>query len=63
MSPMGLGPGNDCAGEDQQELKAIDPASHQRGRLKSTNLQLSDNNKDLVVSTRWVLYSKTRLAD
>jgi hypothetical protein len=31
----------------------------QRGRPKSTNPQLLDNNKDLVVSPRWVLYSKT----
>jgi hypothetical protein len=30
-----------------------------RQRLTSTNPQLSDSNKNLVVSPRWVLYSKT----
>jgi hypothetical protein len=58
-SPMGLEPENDCDGEGQQELLTTDPASRQRGRPKTTNPQLSDNNKDLVVSPKWVLYSKT----
>jgi hypothetical protein len=58
-SPKGLGPDNDCAGEDQQQLQTTDPSSRQRERPTSTNPQLSDNNKDLVVSPRWVLYSKT----
>jgi hypothetical protein len=58
MSPTGLGPENDCAGEDQQQLKITDPSSRQRGRPKSTNPQLSDNNQDLNVSPKWVLYSK-----
>jgi hypothetical protein len=58
-SPMGLGPENDCAGEGQQELLTTDPASRQRGRPKSTNPQLSASNKNLAVSPRWVLYSKT----
>jgi hypothetical protein len=40
-------------------LQTTDPSSRQRGRPKSTNPQLSDNNKDLVVSPRRVLYSKT----
>jgi hypothetical protein len=31
MSPVGLGPENDCAGEDQQQLETTDPSSHQRG--------------------------------
>jgi hypothetical protein len=31
----------------------------QRERPTPTNLKLSDNNKDLVVRPRWVLYSKT----
>jgi hypothetical protein len=58
-SPMGLGPKNDCAGEGQQELQTTDPSSRQRGCSKSTNPQLSESNKDLVVSPKWVLYSKT----
>jgi hypothetical protein len=58
-SPMEVGPENDCAGEAQQELQTTDPVSRQRGRPKPTNPQLSDKNKDLVVSPRWVLYSKT----
>jgi hypothetical protein len=59
MSPEGLGPENDCAGEDQQQLETADPSSRQRERPTSTNPQLSDSNKDVVVSPRWVLYSKT----
>jgi hypothetical protein len=31
----------------------------QRQCPTSANLQLSDSNKDLVLSRRWVLYSKT----
>jgi hypothetical protein len=58
-NPVRLGPENDCAGEDQQELLMTDLASRQRGRPKSTNPQLSDNNKDLVVIPKRVLYSKT----
>jgi hypothetical protein len=51
--PTGLGPENDCAGEGQYQLQTADPSSHQRGRPKLTNQQLSDNNQDLVVSPRW----------
>jgi hypothetical protein len=36
-----------------------DPSSRQRERPTSTNLQLSDSNKDLILSPRWALYSKT----
>jgi hypothetical protein len=36
-----------------------DPSSRQSGRPTSTNPQLPDSNKDLVVSPRWVFYSKT----
>jgi hypothetical protein len=57
--PTGLGPENDCAGEGQLQLQTTDPSSRQRGRPKSTNLQLSDNNKDLVVIPRRVLHSET----
>jgi hypothetical protein len=55
----GLGPENDCSGEGQQRLKTTDPSSYQIGRPKSTNPQLSDNNKDLVVRPRRVIYSRT----
>jgi hypothetical protein len=58
-SPTELGQENDCAGEDQLQLQTADPSYGQKGRPKPTNPQLSDNNKDLVVSSRWVLYSKT----
>jgi hypothetical protein len=59
VSPMGFGPENDCAGEGQQHIQKIDPSSRQRERPTSTNTKLSDSNKNLVVSPRWVLYSKT----
>jgi hypothetical protein len=36
-----------------------DPSSRQRERPTSRNRQLPDGNKDLVLSPRWVLYSKT----
>jgi hypothetical protein len=39
--------------------QTTDPSSRQRERPTSASLQLSDSNKDLVVSPRWVLYSKT----
>jgi hypothetical protein len=57
--PTGLGPKNDRAGEDPQKLQTTDPFSRQRERPTSTNPQLSDSNKNQVVSPRWVLYSKT----
>jgi hypothetical protein len=57
-SPTGLGPESDCAGERQQQLQTTDPSSRQRERLTSTNPQQFDSNKNLVVSPRWVLYSK-----
>jgi hypothetical protein len=56
-SPTGLGPENDCSGEGQQQIETTDPPSRQRPTL--TNLQISNSNKNLVVSLRWVLYSKT----
>jgi hypothetical protein len=49
----------DCADEDQQQLYTTDPSSRQKERPTSINLQLSDSNKNLVVSPRCVLYSKT----
>jgi hypothetical protein len=48
----------ECADEDQQQLQPTDLSSRQRERPTSTTLQLSDSNKNLVVSPRWVLYSK-----
>jgi hypothetical protein len=58
-SPKGLGPEKDCAGKDQKHIQKTDPTSRQRGRPTRTRPQLSDSNKNLVVSPRWVLYSKT----
>jgi hypothetical protein len=58
-SPKALGPENDCAGEGQQELQTIDPSFRLRGGRTSTNPQLSDGNKNMVISPRWVLYSKS----
>jgi hypothetical protein len=54
-SSMGLGPENDCSGEDQQELYKSDPSSRQRERSTSSQLQQSNSNKNLIVSPRWVL--------
>jgi hypothetical protein len=31
MTPAGIGPQNDCAGEDQQQLQTTDQSSRQRG--------------------------------
>jgi hypothetical protein len=57
--PKGLGPKKDYAGKGQQHIQKTDPPSRQRERLTSTSLQLSESNKDLVLSPRWVLCSKT----
>jgi hypothetical protein len=57
-SPKGLEPENECAGDGQQQLQTTDPSSRQRERPTSTKPQLSEINQDLVVSPRWVLYSK-----
>jgi hypothetical protein len=57
-SPTGLGPKNDCAGEGRQQFKTADPSSRQRERTTSTNPQLTDSNKNVVLNPRWVLYSK-----
>jgi hypothetical protein len=58
-SPNGLEPENDCAGEALQQLQTTDPSSRQKERPKSTNPQLLESNKNLVVNPRWVLYSNT----
>jgi hypothetical protein len=59
MSPMGLKSEKGCAGNARQKLKTADTASSQRGRLTSTNPQLSKNNqrekgKNLVACPKWV---------
>jgi hypothetical protein len=55
MNPAGLGSENDCAGEGQQQLHTTDPSSGHRGRPTSTNPQLSDSNKNLVLGPKWDL--------
>jgi hypothetical protein len=57
-SLTGLGPENDYADEGQRQLLTTDPTSRQGERPTSTNPQLSSSNKNVVVSPRWVLYSK-----
>jgi hypothetical protein len=45
MSPAGLGPENDCAGEDQQQLLTTDPSSRQKGcyiRTITASVQLEN---------------------
>jgi hypothetical protein len=59
VCPAGFGPKNDCASDDQQQLLMADPFSHQRECPTSTNPQLSDSNKNLIMSPRWVLDTKT----
>jgi hypothetical protein len=49
MSPAGLGPGNDCAGEDQQLLQTTDSSSRQRGcytRTITASVQLENKITD-----------------
>jgi hypothetical protein len=41
ISPVGLGPENDSAGDGHQRLETTHWSSHQRGRPTSTNPQLS----------------------
>jgi hypothetical protein len=40
MSPAGLGPEKDSAGEAQQQLYTIDPSSRQRDMIKQSWLKL-----------------------
>jgi hypothetical protein len=43
MSPAGLGPENECAGEGQKQMQTTDPFSRQRGcyiRTMTANIQL-----------------------
>jgi hypothetical protein len=57
--PKGLGPEKDCAGNGQQHIQKTDPTSRQRGRPTRTDRNYHTGNKDLVVSPKWVLCSKT----
>jgi hypothetical protein len=46
MSPAGLEPENDCAGEGQQHLLMTDPSSHQRGcYIRTINASVELQNK------------------
>jgi hypothetical protein len=47
MSPVGLRPEKDCAGDARQKLKSTDPTSRQRGRPTSTNQKLSKKKKTI----------------
>jgi hypothetical protein len=56
VSPVGLGPENDCADEAQQQLETTDPFSRQRGcyiRTMTSSVQLK--KKYLVVSLKVLL--------
>jgi hypothetical protein len=49
MSPAGLGPENDCASYDQQQLQTTDPSSRQRGcyiRTITASVQLENKITD-----------------
>jgi hypothetical protein len=52
---MGVGPENVYTGKGQEQLQTTDPSSRQKGCPTSTNLQLSDRNKNLVLSPKRVL--------
>jgi hypothetical protein len=41
------------------DSQMTDPSSRQRERPTSTSLQLFDSNKDPILSSTWVFYSKT----
>jgi hypothetical protein len=47
-----LGPENDCADEDQQQLDIIHQSFRQKWFPTSTKLQLSDINDNLVMGRR-----------
>jgi hypothetical protein len=59
LSPAGLRPERDCAGNARGKTETTDPSSRQRGNPTSVNPQLSKNNyrekrKKLVADPRWV---------
>jgi hypothetical protein len=50
MIPAGLGPENDCTGEDHPQLSTTDPSSRQRGcyvRTITSSLQLKNTGLGL----------------
>jgi hypothetical protein len=49
-NPTGLGTGNDCASEGQQQLLTTDLSSRETKRPTSTNLQPSESYKNLIVT-------------
>jgi hypothetical protein len=63
LSPAGLRPERDCAGEEKQQQYVRDPSSRQRGSYKITNSQLSKEKfkekEKLVAGPRWVPDTKT----
>jgi hypothetical protein len=63
LSPAGLRPEREYAGEDQQQRQITDPPSRQRGRYKITNPQQSKENlkekEKLVAGPRWGSDTKT----
>jgi hypothetical protein len=50
MSPVRMGPENNCDGEDQQ-LYTTDPSFRKRGLLR-TNPQLYDSKRNLLMDPR-----------
>jgi hypothetical protein len=56
---VGLGPENDCAGRLSSSCELQTPFTCQKGRPTSSNLQLSESNKNLVMGPRWVPDRKT----
>jgi hypothetical protein len=61
---VGLEPEKDCAGEAQQQMNTRDPSSLQIGLPISTNPQLSESKKNLVIGPiRCPTSRQTRLAD
>jgi hypothetical protein len=56
-SPKGLGPEKDCAGKGQQQGHTRPLVTEGAPQEQDRNCHTS--NKDLVVSPRWVLCSKT----
>jgi hypothetical protein len=56
MSPAGLGPKYDCAGESQKQLRTTDPSFHQRGyhiMTMTARVQLEKNVADLESQGAW----------
>jgi hypothetical protein len=58
MSPMGIGPENDCAGEDQTAIEYGRSVLSPERAPHINKPQLSDRNKNPILSPRWVLDTK-----